>query len=106
MFKFIILFVFLNIFNQIKSQTEEPKILIMGVPQYLLVEALRIDIDLRMPEKNKWTVVSPIIFLQNNPDGVGINGDFESLRGGGLEVTFKQILSTTSQSEGLSMVTL
>lgn len=117
---FVIVLLFTGWINKAYSQSEETaeenKLLVMGVPQYLLVDGLRIDLDFKMNNPKKWLVVSPIIYLQGNAKNPWYGGyyydyeyshdnysssDFESLQGFGLELIFKQMFSKKTNGTGI-----
>lgn len=90
-----------------EAQEKSNKLLIMGVPQYLAIEGLRIDFDFKTDEK-KWISVSPLLFLQGSEeesldlDLYGYyNDQREMLYGGGIEITFKRFLSKNDNATGL-----
>lgn len=86
------------------QNTKNNNLLIMGVPQYLLVNSVRIDIDKNIKGTNKWVVISPQIF--NGETGAISNmfsGRFNYLdvKGGALGLSYKYVLSEKSNSQGV-----
>jgi len=95
---FLIITIIISINQYIKSQDKNSSFLVMGVPQYLITNGLRIDFDLKTQKPKKWVVLSPIIYLNQNSDNYMFD---ENIYGGGLEITFKQFLSKEDNGKGV-----
>lgn len=66
------------------------RIWIMGVPQYLFENGIRIEIDRRIQESHNWITWSPTIYYRGQPGSwISGNYDVQSLAGMGLEVLYR-----------------
>ena len=102
--KRILISIFVLIFTNsiINSQNNEPKILVMGVPQYLFMNGIRIDVDYCYKNKS-WIVFSPQYYNYNSSlgnDAFGLSDEYETLSGAGLYISLKRMMSKYS-SKGL-----
>ena len=77
------------------------------VPQYLITNAIRVDIDFRKPESNKWWVISPYYYSDGSSSSIlnRNNSDFnptkyESMYGVGIGVARKLFLKSKTTAEG------
>ena len=78
------------------AQTKEFHYMIKGEPLYLLNNGLCIDIEKRLGNSTKWLMVSPQFYVNydnSNGDGMGRH-NYLSLKGGGMDLTFKNYTST------------
>jgi len=74
--------------DEIESHVQPPvvKHMISLVPQYLLINGLRVDYDLRL-DQNHWIQFAPTFYLRNNElSHADFESDFRHLIGGGLHV--------------------
>lgn len=89
-FKTLIL---LLIIGKANAQENNQSFLVMGMPQYLVIEGLRIDMELKTKKPNQWITISPMVFLKNNEKNLKTrNESVETISGGGLGISFKQFL--------------
>ncbi|MBN2520842.1 MAG: hypothetical protein JXB17_10085 [Bacteroidales bacterium] len=100
--KYIILLTAFILFISANGQENEPKTLIMGVPQYLIIDGLRIDFDFKR-KTNQWLTISPIVYLKNNEKNFSkeYNSDNNSIIGGGLGILFKEFLLNKPGPKGI-----
>lgn len=77
------------------------------VPQYLFTNGIRLDIDLRKPESNKWWVISPYYYSDGsnssflNQDGLDYNPrKYENMYGIGIGIARKIFLKSNSTAKG------
>ena len=91
--------------NQLKAQEKETyNVLIMGVPQFLVLNGIRVDIDKNIKGTNRWIVFSPEIY---NGKGEGIidvaSRDFllDKVVGAGMGCAFKYVFSKKSNAQGI-----
>ncbi len=107
--KNLIAIIIILLFSQIiKAQTANTDYIIYGVPQYLFVNGLRIDVDIRRANENKWLVISPYIFNDNENNNIfGLNTDsdldnhhYKKMWGAGLGLSHKRFLSPGKTNNG------
>jgi hypothetical protein len=91
----IIMYLSVNAYSQSKTYNT----LIMGVPQYLVNNGLRIDIDKRIKETNNWLVISPILYLSYHND-FSMQDDYKSVKGGGLTLSYRKMYTKSDQPVG------
>lgn len=66
------------------------RIWIMGVPQYLFENGIRIEIDQRIQESQNWITWSPTIYYRGQPGSwISGNYDVQSVKGMSLEVLYR-----------------
>lgn len=97
------------------AQEKQENILVFGVPQYLITNAIRIDIDIRKPNTNSWWIISPYYYVdKSNNDAIDINynydydynsydydlHEYDELYGFGLGIERKTIIGKSIKSEG------
>lgn len=84
------------------AQDEEPpKVLVMGVPQYLIKNGIRIDIDVATNNKGSWWVLSPQFYINVSDLENGLrNRNIEELHGSGLSIHRKGFLSRKYAEKG------
>jgi hypothetical protein len=82
------------------SQDQPPKVLVMGVPQYLFINGLRIDMDVPSDNYRTWWVFAPQFYIKvSEPGGIN-NKNFKQLHGFGLSVYRKVFLSKDNYETG------
>ena len=65
----------------------------MGVPQYMLNNGLRIEMDIPRKETDKWIVLAPSFYQKRSSIDIGSSdNEYDKLLGGGLEVFAKQFV--------------
>ena len=96
----ILAFLILNL-NAQENPTHST--LVMGVPQYLLIGGVRIDIDKQTGVGNKWLIFSPSIYYNYTENSgsfsIGRN-DYKRLLGAGLEVSRRIFLTKQVKNSG------
>ena len=77
------------------------------VPQYLITNAIRVDIDFRKQGSNKWWVISPYYYSDGSDNSIlnRNNSDFnqnkyESMYGVGIGVSRKMFLKSDATAKG------
>ncbi len=77
------------------------------VPQYLITNAIRVDVDFRKSESNKWWVISPYYYSDGSDYSIlnRSNSDFnqnkyESMYGVGIGVARKMFLKSDETAKG------
>lgn len=105
----IILSVLISLFAfQAYSQEKEYEWLIMGVPQYLFINGIRVDIDKNIKGTNKWISFSPQIYNAESPlDNELVYREYglDKVAGVGLGVDFKRFFSGKSNIQGIYLAT-
>ena len=104
----LFLIIFLLTISKSFSQKETYNCLIMGVPQYLLINGIRIDIDKSLNKSNRWVVISPQFYYANDYAMTDIGyRDFEIKKviGGGTGLEYKYVFSTQSNAKGIYIST-
>ncbi|NJK98637.1 MAG: hypothetical protein HC905_30290 [Bacteroidales bacterium] len=85
----------------ITAQENPPKVLIMGVPQYMFQHGVRIDLDLPTKDYKSWWVISPQYYI-NVSNLESINSDrYQQLHGYGISLNRKGFLSSKFQDQGV-----
>jgi hypothetical protein len=95
-------------FSMVQAQSKDYKILIMGVPQYLLLNGIRLDFDVNLNHKNKWLVFAPQLYNAKGPVLVDIGDryyDIEQVQGLGLELNYKRFFSKRYNAQGIYLAT-
>jgi hypothetical protein len=87
--------------NSAISQENPPKLLIMGVPQYMVRQGIRIDFELPTKDYNSWWVFSPVYFINVSDLGNDERRDYEQMHGYGLSIGRKGFLSRKSLDKGV-----
>lgn len=98
---FTIIIVLASINYPLLSQEQPPRILVMGVPQYLFINGLRVDMDVPSDNYRTWWVFAPQYYINVSEPG-GLNDRiFKELHGFGLSVYRKGFLSKNSNETGV-----
>lgn len=93
--------VFICIQSAIHCQEKQFSYLVMGVPQYMLNNGLRIELDIPRKEADKWLVLAPSFYQKRSSIDIGrFDNEYNKLMGGGLEVFAKQFLSHEKHGKG------
>jgi hypothetical protein len=98
--------------NEAKAQEGESRSLMVStVPQYLLIQGLRMDIDKKLPLDRSWLVIAPQIYLgYTNRDGEASNfggknwytgSEYDQVIGAGLDVYHKIFLEDNERPVGV-----
>jgi hypothetical protein len=93
---------FLLISPIVKAQEEEfsPQYTVGFVPQYLIINGLRTDIEIRLKKENHWLQVGPQVYYYENPDSYWFYDDFNKLSGLGLDLHHKIYLGKNQPAQG------
>jgi len=94
--------------SSLAQEQKNEKAVLFFVPQYLITNGIRIDIDIRKPDSNKWWIISPYYYTDGssssilNPDNnSGYNPyTYEKMTGFGLGVSRKMFI-TKHSNKGL-----
>jgi len=79
----------------------EPKTWIMGVPQHLFNNGIRIEIDKKIPQTNFWLTAAPVFYYKGQRGNrLWGNYDVHQMQGLGLELFFKWYPVGLKQSGG------
>lgn len=103
------IFLFFTIFVQAQEQEENFDLFVFGVPQYLVTNGIRIDLDIHDKGTQKWWVLSPYFYSDKSSiDLLNLSSDdyydaysFDDLIGGGLGINRKIYLSKNYSDRGI-----
>lgn len=97
---------FLSYFNNAHSQTDSTRWMIMYMPQYLINNGIRLDIERKMKNVNTWIVVSPQLFANYNKN-TRFDEDYHynKLIGAGLDISIKRFLIEKHSPKGIYIST-
>jgi hypothetical protein len=109
--KYIITLLFITVcslFSHAQDSKSENVILFFN-PQYLFTNGVRIDVDFRKSDSNKWWIISPYYYSDgsdrsflNRGSGSYYNStEYESMQGYGLGVSRKIFFKAKSTAKGL-----
>lgn len=87
--------------NAVYSQVNAPKVMVMGVPQYMFKNGIRIDIDIPSKDYKSWWVFMPQFYVDVNDFENLIDKKYEQLHGYGLSIHRKGFLSKTYPDQGV-----
>ncbi len=106
----IISFIWFLTISSFSQEENKQKFMIFGVPQYLITNGLRIDIDLHKKETQNWLVISPYFYSDNSSiDPLNLSGgdddnydlySYDKMIGAGLGLQKKIFLSKKSYTSG------
>lgn len=109
MMKKILTLIFLiSIFAQTRAQNTTENLIIFGVPQYLFVNATRIDVDFRKANTNNWWTITPYYYSDKSsldPFGLSESSSYDAhsydeMIGFGLGIERRMLISKTIENEG------
>lgn len=83
------------------SQENPPKLIIMGVPQYMIRHGIRIDFEIPTKNYRSWWVISPVYFINVSDLGNDERRDYKRMHGYGLSFGRKAYLSKTFPEQGV-----
>lgn len=85
-----------------------PNIWIMGVPQHLFENGLRVEVDKRLRNPANWITISPVLYFRRHDlSRTGFWGDsrdFETMLGGGLGVYLRHYPNYDGRFRGFYMM--
>lgn len=85
----------------VRAQEQAPRIIIMGVPQYIIQHGIRIDLDIPVRNHKGWWVVSPQYYINvSNLNNINDN-DFNQMHGYGLSLYRKGFLTGKYPDQGV-----
>jgi len=86
----------------VRAQEGNYEFMVMGVPQQILNNCVRIDLDIPLATDYKWLVLSPQFwFKEESLEDALEHNDYETLLGGGLDAYSKVFISRKSHGKGL-----
>jgi hypothetical protein len=86
----------------IQAQDDEIKFMVMGVPQQMANNCIRIDLDLPLATDYKWLVLSPQFWFKEEDISDLLNhNDYNTLIGGGIDGYSKIFISRKNHGKGL-----
>ncbi len=96
-----ILFLTTGIYNSISAQEKPFRIMVMGVPQQMFVQGIRIEVDLAQAKEKHWITFAPQFYYSKDRD-LGILGksSFDELAGVGVDVFSRHYLSHSLSASG------
>lgn len=76
--------------QDVTNESPEQKTTGIGVvPLYAISNGMRVDLDLRLNDKNHWLVIAPQVYVSNNSN---LDWDYNSMTGVGIELQHKIFL--------------
>lgn len=88
-----------SIFSQTKETEAEPSSFSFGiVPQYAILNGIRVDLDIKLNNKNHWLVIAPQFYISNNAN---FDWDFNSMTGAGIELQHKIFMKNMPNKRGV-----
>ena len=108
--KYLLVLAVLLIFNSYTWSQEQKgeNVVLFFVPQYLVTNGIRLDIDLRKPDSNKWWIISPYYYSDGSSSSQLNPGSeydynpyaYEKMEGYGLGIS-RKIFVTKHSYKGL-----
>lgn len=83
------------------GQDTPPRVLVMGVPQYLFKNGLRIDVDIAAKDHRSWWVLMPQFYIDVHDFESLTNKNYEQLHGFGLTIHRKGFLTGNNNAQGV-----
>jgi hypothetical protein len=96
---FLMIFCLAN--ASVLGQDNAPKVLIMGVPQYMIKNGIRLDIDIPTKDYKSWWVIMPQFYVDVNQFERLVEKKYEQLHGYGLSIHRKGFLTKTHPDQGV-----
>jgi hypothetical protein len=105
----IILLTGLALQSNAQQEDKQHNLMIFGLPQYLLTNALRVDFDIHKKNTNNWLVISPYYYSdKSSVDILNLSGSdgyydlysYDKMTGGGIGLSKKMFLSKKSYTNG------
>jgi len=108
--KYILIFVIVLFWNDFAFSQDQKneKVVLFFVPQYLITNGIRLDIDIRKTDSNKWWIISPYFYADGSSSS-SLNPDdqydynphsYEKMTGYGLGIS-RKIFVTKHSYKGL-----
>ncbi|MFP4289346.1 MAG: hypothetical protein ACLFQS_08810 [Bacteroidales bacterium] len=97
-----LLFISLGLYSQ--EENNNQKVWIMGVPQHLFNNGIRIETDLRLKgDKNHWIVIAPAFYYRDKPGNFySERWDTEGMEGAGINLYYRRYMTGESETWYLS----
>lgn len=101
LFYILMFFPFGNLFAQEPESEYHHNFLIMGVPQHLFQNGIRIEFDRRLNNPQNWLIVAPTVYYRGQR-GNWLIGNFNvhSMWGAGLEVFYRRFMKDRPEPGG------
>lgn len=97
----IFLMIFCLATASVLGQENTPKVLVMGVPQYMIKNGIRIDIDIPTKDYKSWWVIMPQFYVDVNGFEGLVDKKYEQLHGYGLSIHRKGFLTRRNPDQGV-----
>jgi len=63
---------------------------VMGIPQHLINNGIRIDVDRQLASADKWITISPVVYYRGKEANFNLGrGSFKSMQGAGLGIYYR-----------------
>lgn len=91
----------INAGAQETSESYTPGTWVMGVPQHLFQNGIKIEIDKRLSSPQKWIILSPSFYYRDQR-GNRLFGNYDvlGLKGGGLDVLYRWYIKELNEDGG------
>ena len=84
------------------AQEKSYRYMVMGVPQHILNNSVRIEIDLAQKNSRKWLTLAPQLYYAGEDSNNNLSTqDYESLKGAGFELLSRTFLTGKNHGEGI-----
>ncbi|HEX3007919.1 MAG TPA: hypothetical protein VHO90_09925 [Bacteroidales bacterium] len=83
------------------AQVKSPKVMVMGVPQYLFKNGIRIDVDLASKNPKNWWTISSQYYVDVSELGDWKEKDYEQMHGYGFAIYRKSFLTQKKPETGV-----
>ncbi len=79
---------------------------VMGIPQHLFNNGIRIELDKELNQPGRWITLSPIVYYRGKEaNWISERNGFESLRGGGLNIYYRFYPSPSGKTFNFYLMT-
>jgi hypothetical protein len=79
---------------------------VMGMPQHLFNNGVRIELDKEISPTGKWITLSPVVYYRGREaNWISDRGGFESMSGGGLGIYYRYFPKAMGKSFNLYLMT-
>lgn len=97
-----LLFVSMGLFSQ--KENDNQKIWIMGVPQHLFNNGIRIETDLRLKgDQNHWLIIAPTFYYRDKPGNFySERWNIEGMEGAGVNLYYRRYMTAEAETWYLS----
>ncbi len=94
------LFAILSSFANAQEEEFIPNYTVGFVPQYMIVNGMRTDVEIKLKNENHWLQIAPQVYYYENPDTYWFYDDFIKLSGAGLDLHHKIYLGKNKPANG------